>query len=132
LPPVQQKYRSEKSQYIQIFISYAKEDYDKALKLYTELKKHRNLNPWLDEKSILAGQKWKPTTIEVIRKSRFFIALLSSNSVNKKGYVQRELREALDILKEYPEPAIYLIPARLYDCKYRTQDCKKFNMLICS
>jgi hypothetical protein len=113
--------------------SWRKEDYDKALKLYNELKKYRNLNPWLDEKSILPGQKWKPTISEAIRKSRFFIALLSSNSVDKKGYVQKELKEALDIAQEYPEPAIYLIPARLDNCKVphiRLQEIQYVNLFL--
>jgi hypothetical protein len=45
--------------------------------------------------------------------------------VDKKGYVQKELKEALDIFQEYPEKAIYLIPARLDDCKVPHTDGKR-------
>jgi hypothetical protein len=105
-----------KLQVIQIFISHANEDYDRALKLYHDLENEYGLKPWIDKKSLLPGQKWNTTIIDAIRKSRFFIALLSSNSVNKRGYVQRELKEALDILDEYPESDVFIIPVRLDNC----------------
>lgn len=44
------------------------------------------------------------------------MALLSTNSVSKRGSVQKELKDALDILDEYPSSAIFLIPVRLDDC----------------
>jgi hypothetical protein len=109
--------RSKLHQYIQVFISYAKEDCEKALKLYNNLQNEQGLNPWIDKKSLLPGQKWNPAIIDAIRRSRFFVALLSSNSVNKKGYVQRELKEALDILDKYPESGVFIIPVRLDNCQ---------------
>jgi len=42
---------------------------------------------------------------------------LSNNSINKEGYVQKEIRLALDAADEKPEETIFLIPARLEDCK---------------
>ena len=98
-----------------VFISYARPDYDKASRLYTDLKT-RGLNPWLDKESILPGQDWDNEIKRAIKKSRFFIALLSSNSVTKIGYVQRELKNALEKQEEFPEPNTYLIPARLDEC----------------
>jgi hypothetical protein len=102
---------------IQIFISYAKEDRTKALRLYDDLSTQERLNPWIDKKSLLPGEKWKVATSEVIRKSRFFIALVSSNSVDKVGYMQRELKEAFEILDKYPESKVFIIPIRLDNCK---------------
>jgi hypothetical protein len=98
----------------QIFISYAREDVEAARRLYRDLK-NAELNPWLDEEVLLPGQNWKSAIRKAIKESRFFIALLSSNSVKKRGYVQRELKEALDVLLEFPKSAIYVIPARLDD-----------------
>ncbi len=46
----------------------------------------------MDRKDILIGQNWQLA----IQKSSYFLALLSSNSVSKAGYVQKELRMALD------------------------------------
>lgn len=98
-----------------IFISYAREDYDIAQKLYFDLK-NSGLNPWLDRECLLPGQNWKIEILKNIRNCSHFIAIISSNSVNKKGYVQKELKEALEILDEFPESHVYLIPVRLDDC----------------
>jgi hypothetical protein len=50
---------------------------------------------WFDEESLLAGQNWKNTITQAINKSKYFIALLSSNSVNKRGYIQIKDESAL-------------------------------------
>jgi hypothetical protein len=98
-----------------VFISYAREDAEAANRLYDDLAM-AGLNPWLDTKSLLAGQNWKIIIKDSIRNSRYFIALLSSNSIGKRGYVQKELKEALEVLDEFPESQIFMIPVRLNDC----------------
>jgi hypothetical protein len=100
---------------ITLFISYAHEDTDVAKKIYHDLKQ-AGLEPWLDKKCLLPGQKWKITIKEAIRNSRFFIALLSSKSVSKTGFVNKELTYALELLDEFPESNIFIIPVRLDDC----------------
>lgn len=87
-----------------------------ARRLYRDLRS-AGLTPWLDRESLLPGQNWKSEIRKAIYDSRYFIALLSSNSVEKRGYVQKELKEALDVLGEYPKSAIYVIPVRLDNCK---------------
>jgi hypothetical protein len=99
-----------------VFICYADEDIDKAKRLYKDLK-NANLNPWLDKESLRAGEKRRIAIEHAIKKSRYFIPLLSSNSIQKRGFVQRELKEGLDVLKEFPESDIFIIPARLDDCE---------------
>lgn len=99
-----------------VFISYAREDFDVAKRLYSDLKS-AGLSVWFDKESLLPGSKWKVAIIQAIRKSRYFLALLSDNSVNKTGYVQKELREALDLVDEFPESKIFIIPVRLDACK---------------
>ena len=100
---------------MKVFISYAREDRKTALKLYHDLKK-AGLNPWLDLKNLLPGQNWQRHIELAIKSSDFFIALLSNNSVSKKGYVQKELKKALDILDEYPHGEGFVIPVRLDEC----------------
>ena len=84
-----------------IFVSYAREDVDSARRLYECLKSY-GLHPWMDEVDLLPGQRFADIIKEAIRVSRYFVALISSHSVNKRGFVQRELREALDVLAEVP------------------------------
>lgn len=101
---------------MKVFISYAREDIEAAKKVYASLKREK-LEPWLDVESLLPGQNWKETIVQAIKESSFFLALLSSNSVTKRGFVQRELKIALDVLDELPPSNIYLIPIRLDDCR---------------
>lgn len=68
---------------------------------------------WLDQDSFLPGQDWRVTIEDAIKGHRFFIALLSSRSMSKKGYVQKELRIALEVLDQYPESKAFIMPVRL-------------------
>jgi len=99
-----------------IFLSYAREDQDVAEKINKDLSS-AGLHVWFDKESLLPGQKWKVEIKRAIRECMYFIALLSSKSVSKKGYVQKELVEALDTLDEFPELQIFIIPVRVEDCK---------------
>jgi acyl carrier protein len=99
-----------------IFISYGREDAEAAKSIYDELK-DAGLDPWLDTESLVPGQQWKSTIRKAIRESRYFLALLSHRSVSRKGFINKELAEALEVLEEYPESEIFLIPVRLDDCR---------------
>jgi CheY-like chemotaxis protein len=100
---------------IQIFISYARDDQEKAHAIFTLLS-HEGYSPWMDTERLLPGQDWKLEIMHAIESSQFFIACFSNNSVTKEGYVQKELKIALDILDEKPFSTIYIIPIRFEDC----------------
>src|SRR5256885_15297713 len=99
-----------------VFLSYAREDGESALKLYNELVE-AGINVWFDQESLAPGAKWKLAIRSAIRQSRYFIALMSSRSVSKRGFIQNELRQAIDVLDEFPEGETYLIPVRLDACE---------------
>jgi len=99
-----------------VFISYAKEDKSLAEKLYGDLQQD-GVKPWLDSVDLVPGQPWERTIKKAISDSSYFIALLSSRSVGKKGYVQKEIRHALDIAEEYPEDKVFIIPVRIDECE---------------
>jgi hypothetical protein len=101
---------------VKVFISYAHEDITAAMKLYEKLKCISGVEPWLDKKCLTPGIRWKPAIRKAIRESRFFVALLSEHSIVKKGFFQKELSDALEILNEFPEDQTYLIPVRLEAC----------------
>ncbi len=100
----------------QVFISYAKEDKGIAVKLYHNLKE-RGVAVWLDSEDLLVGQDWEYEIGNAIRKSRFFIALLSNCSISKRGFVQKELKEAMDVLDEFPPDQPFVLPVRIAACK---------------
>ena len=98
-----------------VFLSYAREDLEKARQLYNDLK-HERIEVWWDRVDLLPGQDWEAEIAQAIRESSYFLALLSSKSLSKRGYVQKELKMALDVLDEFPPSEIYIIPARLDSC----------------
>jgi hypothetical protein len=99
-----------------VFISYAREDAAVAARLYNDLTL-AGARPWIDIVDLLPGQHFGKVILDTIRTCDYFLALLSSNSVTKRGYVQRELQHALKALEEFPAAAVFIIPARLDDCK---------------
>ncbi len=101
---------------VQIFLSYAREDEEKVENLYQRLS-DAGFKPWMDKKDILPGERWKFSIQTAIRRSDFFLACLSAKSVGKRGFLQREIKDALDIWQEKLDDDIYLIPVRLEDCE---------------
>jgi hypothetical protein len=99
-----------------IFLCYAKEDKPRVKELYHQ-PKAAGYHPWLDEEDLLPGQDWELEVRHAIRGSDFFLACLSEKSVDKRGYVQKELKLGLDELDRMPEGNIYLIPVRLERCQ---------------
>jgi len=98
-----------------IFLSYARQDRGIVEDLYRKLF-DAGFRPWMD-KDILAGELWKSSIQRAVQSSHFFLACLSKNSVSKRGYLQKEIKFALDIWQGMLEEDIYLVPVRLEDCE---------------
>lgn len=105
---------------MQVFISYAKDDAEIARKLYVGLKSH-GITPWMESEDLLAGQNKKQTIRQAIKSSQYFLALLSHNSLTQRGFVQKELKIALDLLDEFPENETFVIPVRLEKCEPQSE-----------
>jgi len=63
------------------------------------------------------GEDWEAAITNAIKDCSHFIALLSTHSVNKRGFVQKELRSALSILESCPPGEVFIIPVRLDECR---------------
>jgi hypothetical protein len=70
----------------------------------------------IDEEDLFPGQEWAREIPRALQTSDFILIFLSRTSVAKRGYVQREMKLALDAWQELPEGAIHTIPVRLDDC----------------
>lgn len=99
----------------QVFFSYVRVDQDEVIKYYEELLA-LGLMPWMDMKNILPGQKWRYFIEEAIQRSDFFLVCLSKNSVDKRGFIQNEIKQALDIQSGMLDSDIFIIPVRLENC----------------
>jgi toxoflavin biosynthesis protein ToxD len=101
---------------LKVFLCHSKDDKPKVRELYRRLVAD-GFDAWLDEEKLLPGQDWDLEIRKAVRESDVVVVCLSNGSLTKAGYVQKEIRFALDVADEQPEGAIYLIPARLEDCQ---------------
>lgn len=98
-----------------VFVSYAHED-EQVVRLLCDSLIAVGCEPWVDFHSLLPGQNWKREIIKAIKHCEFFVLCLSKHSCSKTGFVQKEIREALEMLQMVPDGKIFLIPMRLDDC----------------
>jgi hypothetical protein len=112
--------RAETVRKPKIFICYASEDFSIAAEMYEHLKQS-GYDPWLDKRSLVAGQRWDYEIKKAVKEAEFFLVLFSQKSVGKRGYVQREFKLAIQSLEEIPEGEIYLIPIKIDDCLVPSQ-----------
>jgi hypothetical protein len=95
-----------------IFFSYARPDQERVLPFFDWLEK-RGFNVWMDCRRIKAGQNWDVEIKRALDRATFVLVFISKLSVDKRGYVQRELKLALDKLDEKLIDDIYIIPVLL-------------------
>lgn len=100
-----------------VFLNYAREDIHVARHLYHDLKEKSDCEVWFDEESILPGQNWKLEVAKGIRNADIFLLLCSSESVEKTGYLNAEIRQAIDKLNEKNPNQVFVIPARINKCE---------------
>ena len=64
----------------------------------------------------MPGQQWQMEIPKAVHDADIVLICLSRQSVAKSGYVQKEIKFALDAADEKPEGTIFLIPAKLSEC----------------
>lgn len=101
---------------IKVFLSYAKEDGVVAEKIFLGLQR-RGLKIWKDDKSLRVGDVFDNKITHAIKESDFAIILLSSKSVSKIGYIQKELRQILEMSQFRPHSTAFVLPIKLDDCQ---------------
>lgn len=99
-----------------VFLSYVREDEEIVFNLYRNLK-DQGLQPWLDKVDLMTGVEWDRAIRKAIRESDFIVVCISSRTRVKRGYIQRELRQALDCYEELPPGDAFLMPVRLEECE---------------
>jgi pimeloyl-ACP methyl ester carboxylesterase len=102
---------------LSVFLCHASQDKPIVRELYQRLSAEGWIDAWLDEEKLSLGQHWTSTIEEAIDSADSVIIFLSRSSVQKEGYVQRELRHAWNRSLEKPQNVIFLIPFRLDDCE---------------
>jgi hypothetical protein len=100
---------------LKVFLCHASTDKLKVKEYYKRLMADK-VDAWLDSENLIPGQIWDSEIQSAIRSSHVFIVFLTKNSVSKEGYIQKEIRTALDCAEEKLENSIYIIPALLEEC----------------
>ena len=101
---------------LRVFLCHTQGDKPIVRELYQKLRAEPWIEPWLDEEEIYPGQDWSMEIEKAIENTDAIIVCISNNSITKDGYVQREIRTALQYADYKPEGTLFIIPVRLEEC----------------
>lgn len=113
---------------LKVFISYAREDREKALHYY-DLFAKEGVSPWIDVKHLLPGQNWEAEIDRALNDANVVVLLLSKHSVTKRGFVQREANDAIERLR-YKQPTYTLFLCSLSSAMCPLISLGNFSILI--
>ncbi len=84
---------------LRIFLCHTAADKPAVRDLYHRLRAD-GFGPWLDEEDLLPGQKWQREIPKVVTASDVVIVCLSNAALTKAGFVQEEIKFALDVAEQ--------------------------------
>ncbi len=105
----------ERTSPLRIFLCHSSGDKPEVRNLYQRLSSD-GFDPWLDEEKLLPGQEWELEIAKAVQTSDIIIVCLSHKAITKAGYVQKEIKSALDEAEKQSEGTIFLIPVKLEEC----------------
>jgi SAM-dependent methyltransferase len=97
-----------------IFLCYARRD-ERKIEKYYHMLNGAGYKPWMRKFDIFPGQIRSGAIQDGIQECNVFLVFISTNSVDKHGEIEKEIKFALDRFDEIQQEDIYLIPARLED-----------------
>lgn len=112
----QQEIRDTAQRPLRIFLCYSHGDRALVRDLHRRLAQ-AGFDPWLDEEKILAGQDWQYEITKAVRATDVVIVCLSRGAVTKRGFIHKEIKQALDVADRQPEGTIFLVPLKLEECE---------------
>jgi len=99
-----------------VFLCHASDDKPAVRKLWRRLRAD-NVAPWLDEEDLIPGQVWANEIPLAVRAADIVLVCLSPVVTTKHGYLQKEIRDALDVAEEKAPGTIFIIPVLLEPCE---------------
>lgn len=99
---------------LKVFLCHASEDKPFVRTLYRRLL-DEGAEPWLDEENLIPGHDWRDSIDEAITQSDAVIVCLSPQTSTKVGFVQSEIKAALEFAEKHPDDG-FIIPALLEEC----------------
>lgn len=99
-----------------VFLSYAKEDKE-IVKETMDLLHDYGILTWFDEKDLLPGDDWQAEIEKSIDAADYVFIFFSSNSIDRDGYKNKEIRYALEQKMRKGLNSRYIIPILVDDVK---------------
>jgi TIR domain-containing protein len=103
---------SQADRFSRLFLCHSSGDKPVVRELYRRLKSD-GVDPWFDEEDLFPGQDWEEEITAAVRSCHAIAVCLSQRAITREGYMQKEIRFALDVAEEKPEGTIFIIPVRL-------------------
>ena len=75
---------------LRVFLCHSSNDKPAMRELYQKLRAESWIEPWLDEEELYPGEDWDLAIEKAVEASDAVLVCLSNNSINKRGYVQKE------------------------------------------
>lgn len=101
---------------LRAFLCHTSADKNEVRALYQRLTAD-GIDAWFDEEDLLPGQDWEREIRRAVRAADVVLVCVSPRSINKAGFVQKEITFALGVADEQPEGVIFVIPLRLEECQ---------------
>jgi len=95
-----------------IFLSYASPDRSRVEDYYDFLLSG-GFHPWMDKHELRGGQDWNFELKRALGKAAIIVVFLSNQSVEKRGYCQREIKIALDCAQNKLPSDTFIIPVAI-------------------
>lgn len=106
---------SDPQRLLQVFLCHSSSDKETVRNLYRRLRSD-GIAAWLDEEDLLPGQDWHLEIKKAITTADAVLICLSCESISKSGFVQKEIKYALDVADQQPEGSIFIVPIKLEEC----------------
>jgi hypothetical protein len=98
-----------------VFISYASQDMEAALRLHEGLEQ-AGVDTWLDTQGLEPGDHWDRKIQRHIRYCALFVPLISANTQERReGYFRREWRWAAERAEGFAEGEAFILPVVVDD-----------------
>jgi TIR domain len=99
----------------QVFLSYARPDEARVRRVHERLGQ-AGIDCWLDRDDIAPGAAWETEVKQALTRARLVLVCLSKQSRARDGFLQKEIRWALDAWGQKAPGQIFLIPVKLEEC----------------
>jgi len=108
-----------------VFLSYATEDADRVVSLRKELQSC-NIYVWQDRQNLRAGQNWEAQIARIIKSVDYFVFVQTEKMDERDqhrqvGVYNRELKMALERLKDLPYATEFLFHVTIGACRERPE-----------